>query len=84
MQMTLRLDDDLYRQARARAAALGISLTGFFEEAIRQQLTAPVPARWRQIRLPVSSASGGLADEFSTLEEARAATDLAADLRRLE
>lgn len=82
MQTTLRLDDELYRQAKARAAALGMSLTKFLEEAIRDRLTAP-PAvtRRRRLRLPVSTATGGLAPGFSTLEEAVAAADLAGDLK---
>jgi hypothetical protein len=83
MQTTLRLDDDLYRQAKTRAAALGISLTRFLEEAVRQQLAAAAaPVRRRRIRLPVSSAASGLAEGCSTLEQAVAAADLAADLRR--
>lgn len=84
MQTTLRLDDDLYRQAKARAATLGMSLTKFLEEAIRERLHAPVLAkRRRRLRLPVSSAAGGLAPGFSTLEEAVAAADLAADRRKV-
>jgi len=82
MQTTLRLDDDLYRQAKARAAALGMSLTKFLEDAIRERLYAPVPApRRKQLRLPVSSAAGGLASGFSSLEDAVAAADLADDRR---
>jgi len=80
MQTTLRMDDDLYRQAKARAAALGMSLTKFLEDAIRERLHAPVPApRRKRLRLPVSSASGGLAAGFSTLREAVATADLADD-----
>ncbi|MBW8875529.1 MAG: ribbon-helix-helix protein, CopG family [Acidobacteria bacterium] len=80
MQTTLRLDDELYRQAKARAAALGMSLTKFLEEALRERLHTPVPAPRRQrLRLPVSSAAGGLASGFSTLQEAVAAADLADD-----
>jgi hypothetical protein len=83
MQTTLRLDDDLYRQAKARAASLGMSLTKFLEEAIRERLHAPMPTpRRRRLRLPVSSAAGGLAPGFSTLEDAMAAADLAEDRRR--
>lgn len=82
MQTTLRMDDDLYRQAKARAAALGMSLTKFLEEAIRERLHAPVPApRRKRLRLPVSSAAGGLAPGFSTLRDAVAAADLANDRR---
>ena len=35
MQTTLRIDDALYRKAKAKAASLGISLTKFLEEALR-------------------------------------------------
>ncbi|HVR97738.1 MAG TPA: ribbon-helix-helix protein, CopG family [Thermoanaerobaculia bacterium] len=84
MQTTLRLDDDLYRQAKARAAARGISLTRFLEDAIREHLQEPEPlSRDRRLRLPVSTATGGLMPGFSTLEEAVAATDLENDRRRL-
>lgn len=77
MQTTLRLDDDLYRQAKARAAALGISLTRFLEDAIREHLQAPEPfAEGHAFRLPVSTSAGGLLPDFSSLEEAVAAADL--------
>lgn len=80
MQTTLRLDDELYREAKARAAALGMSLTKFLEGAIRERLHAPVPApRRKRLRLPVSSAAGGLTTGFSKLEDAVAAADLADD-----
>lgn len=83
MQTTLRLDDDLYRQAKAQAATLGISLTRFLEEAIREHLETPVPLpSGQQFHLPVSTAKGGLAADFSTLDEAVAAADLARDQRR--
>jgi hypothetical protein len=59
-----------------------MSLTKFLEEAIRDRLTAPsAVTRRRRLRLPVSSATGGLAPGFSTLEEAVAAADLASDLK---
>ena len=85
MQTTLRLDDEIYRQAKARAAVLGISLTRFLEDAIREHLesSASRPQGRRSVRLPVSTAAGGLASGFSTLAEAVAATDLAADRRRV-
>ena len=82
MQTTLRLDDELYRRAKAQAAAQGRSLTTFVEEAIREHLDKPAPMPRRQrLRLPVSTASGGLASGFSSLEEAVDAADLAADRR---
>ncbi len=83
MQTTLRLDDELYRQAKARAAALGMSLTKFLEEAVRERLLAPTLAPRRQrLRLPVSSAADGLAPGFSTLKDAVAAAGLADDRLR--
>ena len=83
MQTTLRLDDDLYRRAKAAAAEQGMSLTRLVEEAIRERLTRAAPVlRRRRLRLPVSTATGGLAPEFSNLREAVEAADLAADLRQ--
>ncbi|HBL28359.1 MAG TPA: hypothetical protein DD490_16115 [Acidobacteria bacterium] len=80
MQTTLRLDDDLGRRAKTQAAAQGISLTRLVEEAIREHLDRPAPARRRRpLHLPVSSAAGGLAPGFASLEEAVAAADLATD-----
>ncbi|HYH46756.1 MAG TPA: hypothetical protein VEG34_13810 [Thermoanaerobaculia bacterium] len=83
MQTTLRFEDELYRQAKARAAALGISLTRLLEDAVRDYLSAaaaPTPRR-RRFRMPVSTATGGLAEGFSTLEQAVATADLEADRR---
>jgi hypothetical protein len=83
MQTTLRLEDELYRQAKARAATLGISLTRFLEDAVREHLEASAPLpRDRRLRLPVSTAAGGLAPGFSTLDEAVAAADFAEDGRQ--
>lgn len=83
MQTTLRLDDEIFRQAKSQAAARGMSLTRFVEEAIREHLARPAsrPGR-RRVRLPVSTASGGLVTGFSTLDEAIAAADLAEDRHR--
>jgi len=82
MQTTLRLDDEIFRQAKSQAAARGISLTKLVEEAIREHLAKPAsrPSR-RRVRLPVSTASGGLAPGFSDLEEAVATADFADDRR---
>jgi len=83
MQTTLRLDDELYRRAKAQAAAQGISLTRFVEKAVQEQLDRPSPApRTRRLHLPVSTSTGGLVPEFSTLEEAIAAADLTDDRRQ--
>lgn len=38
MQTTLRIDDKIYREAKAEAARKGITLTRFIEEALRLRL----------------------------------------------
>lgn len=38
MQTTLRIDDDLYREAKAEAARQGTTLTRFLEEGLRLRL----------------------------------------------
>ncbi|RIH84972.1 toxin-antitoxin system HicB family antitoxin [Calidithermus roseus] len=38
MQTTLRINDELYRKAKAEAARQGITLTQFLEEALRLRL----------------------------------------------
>lgn len=38
MQTTLRIDDRLYREAKAEAARSGVSLTRFLEEGLRLRL----------------------------------------------
>ena len=83
MQTTLRLDDEIFRQAKSQAAARGISLTRLVEEAIREHLAKPASPSREHVRLPVSTASGGLASGSSTLAEAVAAADFGEDRRRL-
>ncbi len=41
MQTTLRVDDQLYREAKAEAAREGITMTKFLEEALRLRLKVP-------------------------------------------
>ena len=38
MQTTLRIDDTVYREAKAEAARLGITLTRFIEDALRSRI----------------------------------------------
>lgn len=38
MQTTLRIDDSTYREAKAEAARLGVTLTRFIEDALRQHI----------------------------------------------
>jgi len=56
MQTTLRLDDELYSEAKAEEARLGLTLTRFLEEGLRLRLqksrSSPnnVPVRFRTYR----------------------------------
>ena len=43
MPTTLRIRDELYREAKAEAAREGISMTSFLESAIRLRLRKPDP-----------------------------------------
>jgi antitoxin component of RelBE/YafQ-DinJ toxin-antitoxin module len=52
MQTTLRIDDATYREAKAEAARLGLTLTRFIEEALRERIASGRPgaaARQREI-----------------------------------
>jgi len=62
MQTTLRLNDELYREAKMAAAREGVTLTRFLEDVLRNRvrLTANAPAPKTATRLPVSRRRGGL------------------------
>lgn len=80
VKTTLRIDDELHRRAKAEAVKQGMSWTQLVEKALREHLDPPFPSPGPRLRLPVSSATGGLAQGFSSLEEAVAAADLGNDL----
>jgi hypothetical protein len=52
MQTTLRIDDEIYRAAKAQAASQGSTLTRFIEEALRERIArsaaTPVSAEVRE------------------------------------
>jgi len=60
MQTTLRINDDIYRRAKAKSGELGLSLTRFFEEAVEERLARLQERPAGRIKLPVSSASGSI------------------------
>lgn len=61
MRTTLRVDDELLRQAKSHAARQGRSLTSVFEEALRWLLAESAQHEQRtRFELPVSAASGGV------------------------
>jgi hypothetical protein len=59
MRTTIRLDDDLLREAKAFAAATDRTLTRLIEDALREALARrdARPAR-RRVRLPTVGGSG--------------------------
>ena len=65
MQTTLRLNDDVYRRAKARVAEVGVTLTRFIEEALAERLLRP------EVRplppLPVHDSGEILPDSFDLL-----------------
>jgi hypothetical protein len=60
MRTTVDLPDELLRQARARAAAEGTTLTALLAEGLRLRLAGPPADRRRPKRLPISTVGGGL------------------------
>lgn len=46
IRMRISLDEQEYDEAKARAAALGISLAEFIRRAIRKQLPVPGEGAW--------------------------------------
>jgi hypothetical protein len=60
MRTTVDLPDELLRQARARAAAEGTTLTALLAEGLRLRLAGPPADRRRRKRLPISTVGGGL------------------------
>jgi hypothetical protein len=56
---TLRIDDNLYRRAKAEAAREGITLTRFIEEALELRLQQGPTAPKEPIALPTFAAGSG-------------------------
>lgn len=53
MRTTVRLDDDLLRQAKVHAAQTGRTLTALIEDALRQAMSAPPDTgRTTEYRVP--------------------------------
>ncbi len=60
MRTTIRLDDNLLKQAKKRAAEQGRTLTSLVEEGLALILTHSKEGLRRRVELPVSKASGGV------------------------
>ena len=66
MTTTLRVNDELYRKAKAEAAKEGITLTRFIEEALELRLQHGPRAPQRPVELP--SFAAGESFDFSSEE----------------
>ena len=60
MRTTVRIDDDLLRRAKERAAAEGQTLTSLIEDALAIVLAKPKAPGQKWVDLPVSRSSGGV------------------------
>lgn len=60
MRTTVRINDDLLKRAKKRAAYEGRTLTSIIEEGLALVLRGPNPRRRSRVQLPVSEASGGV------------------------
>jgi hypothetical protein len=58
MQTTLRIKDDLYRAAKARAALEGVTITKFIEDALDAKLRRNANRSRRSLELPTSDGGG--------------------------
>jgi hypothetical protein len=75
MRTTIRINDDLLKQAKKRAAAEGRTLTSLVEDGLVLVLSKAKTGRRKRIELPVSKATGGVLpgidlNRSSDLEEA--------------
>ena len=58
MQTTLRIKDDLYRAAKARAALEGVTITKFIEDALDAKLQRETNQPRRSVELPTFDGGG--------------------------
>lgn len=81
---TLRIDDELYRQAKAEAAREGITLTRFIEEALRLRLQHGPLTPTGPVELPTFAAGQGFALSPDGLKQLMHESQLDYDLAQLE
>ncbi|MEE8430923.1 MAG: type II toxin-antitoxin system VapB family antitoxin [Candidatus Desulfatibia sp.] len=60
MRTTIRINDDLLKQAKKRAADEGRTLTSLVEEGLAFILVKPKTSRRKRVGLPISKATGGV------------------------
>lgn len=60
MRTTIRINDDLLKQVKKRAADEGRTLTSLVEEGLLLLLSKAKTGRRKRVELPVSRATGGV------------------------
>jgi plasmid stability protein len=82
MRTTIRLDDALLREAKARAAKAGRSLNDFIEEAVRLAVLAPTTTPDAVVDLPVFRGGQGVRPGVN-LDSGAALLDVMSDSDKL-
>jgi len=60
MRTTVRINDDLLKRAKKRAAEEGRTLTSLVEEGLLLTLSKAKSSRRKRVELPVSQSTGGV------------------------
>ena len=58
MRTTIRMESDVLRRAKTAAAAAGVSLTKFIEDAVRKQLDPPMLSDIERPPIPTFAGDG--------------------------
>ncbi len=82
MQTTLRIDERLYREAKAEAARQGVTMTRFIEEALELRLKKR-PAKGGQVELPTFGSEAGFSFSPSELKDFARESENQYDLEKL-
>ena len=83
MQTTLRIDDQLYREAKAAAAREGVTITRFIEESLKLRLHRGARAgKSKRVSLP-TFAGGGFLYSPEELKALAQRTEAEADQRKI-
>jgi hypothetical protein len=84
MQITLRIDDKLYRKVKTAAARQGVTITSYIEEAVKLQLRSGVGSHkgGKGVTLPAFS-GGAFVYSPAELKALAAKSESAADRRKV-
>ena len=84
MRTTIRIDDDLYRAVKERAATSGRTVAAVLEDAVRLGLNPPIQVRGKRFVVRASGSGGVLPGiDLTSNRTVRAALDDSAPLDAL-